>query len=175
MAGTPDPSIGDAEDRAGLERGPRRSIVDTWIELFADAGGLVRVEAALARAETAQNLKAVGRQSAKMAAGFALLMMALVFLTIAAVVAIAHFIGYLPALLLVMVACAGAGVGLMLSAKTALAGQTILPERVLKRMARDLDVIADRAPLPTVPPAAPLPAPPVPSAGAEQGAGLHAG
>jgi hypothetical protein len=153
VAGTPDPSIGDAEDRAGLETGPRRSIVDTWIELFADAGGLVRVEAALARAETAQNLKAVGRQSAKMAAGFALLLMALMFLTVATVVGIAHFLGYLPALLLVTALCVGGGLGLLISGKNQLAGQTILPERVLNRMARDLDVIADRAPLPTVAPA----------------------
>lgn len=163
MAGTPDPSIGDAGDREAVHTAPRRSIVDTWVELFADAGGLVRVEAALARAETAQNLKAVGKQSAKMAAGFALLLMALIFLTIAAVVAIAHFIGYLPALLLVMALCAGGGVALMISGKNALAGQTILPERVLNRMARDLDVLAERAPLPTAPP-------PV----TEQGAGVHA-
>lgn len=165
MAGTPDPSIGDASDREARERAPRRSIVDTWIELFADAGGLVRVEAALARAETAQNLKAVGRQSAKMAAGFALLMMALVFLTIAAVVGIAHFIGYLPALLLVTVLCVGGGVALLVSGKNRLAGQTILPERVLNRMARDLDVLAERAPLP--PPAAT-------AAGGERGVELNA-
>lgn len=151
MAGTPDPANADAGDRAGPGGAPRRSIVDTWVELFADAGGLVRVEAALARAETAQNLKAVGKQSAKMAAGFALLMMALVFLTIAAVVGIAHFIGYLASLLLVMLLCVGVGAALLISGKNRLAGQTILPERVLKRMARDLDVIAERAPLPTAP------------------------
>jgi hypothetical protein len=121
------------------------------MELFADAGGLVRVEAALARAETAQNLKAVGAQSAKMAAGFALLLMALMFLTVATVVGIAHFIGYLLALLLVTALCVGGGLALLISGKNRLAGQTILPERVLNRMARDLDVIAERAPLPTVP------------------------
>lgn len=173
MAGTPDPAIGDAGDRVGHDRAghgqaPRRSVIDTWIELFADAGGLVRVEAALARAETAQNLKAVGKQSAKLAAGFALLLMALIFLTIAAVVAIAHFIGYLPALLVVTALCVGAGLGLMISGKTALAGQTILPERVLHRMGRDLDLLADRAPLPTAAPPAPEPAL------MKRGAGVHA-
>jgi hypothetical protein len=166
VAGTPDPSTEDAGDRAASHKAPRRSIVDTWIELFADAGGLVRVEAALARAETAQNLKAVGRESAKMAAGFALLMMALVFLTIAAVVGIAHFIGYLAALLLVTLLCVGGGVALLVSGKNRLAGQTILPERVLNRMARDLDVIADRAPLPSVPAPA--------AAGGERGVELNA-
>jgi hypothetical protein len=170
VAGTPDPSTEDAGDRAAAHTAPRRSIVDTWIELFADAGGLVRVEAALARAETAQNLRAVGRQSAKMAAGFALLMMALVFLTIAAVVGIAHFIGYLPALLLVTAGCVGGGLALLVSGKNRLAGQTILPERVLNRMARDLDVIAERAPLPTV---APPPVPPV-EPPVELGAGANA-
>ncbi|MFN7397469.1 MAG: phage holin family protein [Sandaracinobacter sp.] len=151
MAGTPDPSIGDAGDRAAAKAAPHRSIVDSLFELFADAGGLVRVEAALARAETAQNLKAVGAQSAKMAAGFALLLMALMFLTVATVIGIAHFIGYLLALLLVTALCVGGGLALLISGKNRLAGQTILPERVLNRMARDLDVIAERAPLPTVP------------------------
>lgn len=151
MAGTPDPDTGEAGDRAAAHAAARRSIVDTWMELFADAGGLVRVEAALARAETAQNLKAVGAQSAKMAAGFALLLMALMFLTVATVVGIAHFIGYLLALLLVTALCVGGGLALLISGKNRLAGQTILPERVLNRMARDLDVIAERAPLPTVP------------------------
>jgi hypothetical protein len=151
VAGTPDPDTGEAGDRAAAHAAARRSIVDTWMELFADAGGLVRVEAALARAETAQNLKAVGAQSAKMAAGFALLLMALMFLTVATVVGIAHFIGYLLALLLVTALCVGGGLALLISGKNRLAGQTILPERVLNRMARDLDVIAERAPLPTVP------------------------
>jgi len=151
VAGTPDPDTGEAGDRAADHAAARRSIVDTWMELFADAGGLVRVEAALARAETAQNLKAVGAQSAKMAAGFALLLMALMFLTVATVVGIAHFIGYLLALLLVTALCVGGGLALLISGKNRLAGQTILPERVLNRMARDLGVIAERAPLPTVP------------------------
>jgi hypothetical protein len=168
VAGTPDPDTGEAGDRAGARAAPRRSIVDTWIELFADAGGLVRVEAALARAETAQNLKAVGRQSAKMAAGFALLLMALVFLTVAAVVGIAHFLGYLPALLLVTAGCVGGGLALLVSGRKRLAGQTILPERVLTRMARDLDLLAERAPLPQ---AAPLPEP---KPSADQGAGANA-
>ena len=63
----------------------------------------------------------------------------------------------------VMALCAGGGLALMASGKSALAGQTILPERVLNRMARDLDVLAERAPLPAVPP------PPT-----EQGASVHA-
>jgi hypothetical protein len=97
-------------------------------------------------------------------------MMALVFLTIAAVVGIAHFIGYLPALLLVTAGCVGGGLALLVSGKNRLAGQTILPERVLNRMARDLDVIAERAPLPTV---APPPVPPV-EPPVELGAGANA-
>ncbi len=173
MAGTPDPSGLEPGDRGGPDRAPRRSIVDTWVELFADVGGLVRVEAALARAETAHNLKAVGVQSAKMAAGFALLLMALMFLTVATVVGIAHFLGYLPALLLVTALCAGGGLGLLISGRNRLVGQTILPERVLKRMARDLDRIAERAPPPT-PGAAQQTSKRVP-APAEQGAGADAG
>jgi len=156
VAGTPDPTVDDAGDRAAPETGQRRSVIETWVELFADAGGLVRVEAALARAETARNLKVVGRETAKLVAGFALLLMALVFLAVASVVGLAHFLGYLQALLLVMLICAGGGAGLILSGKSRLAGQTILPERVLNRLARDLDRIAERAPLtPPATPAAP--------------------
>jgi hypothetical protein len=143
---TPDPKL-DARTAAQ----PRRSIVDTWTEVIADAGGLVRTEAALARAETAANLKSIGRQSAKLGAGAVLLSMALVFLTVAAVVAIAHLTGLLPALLIVAVLCVATGLLLLRSGQSRLSGQNLLPERTLGRMARDLDQLASRA------------APPVPS------------
>ncbi|WP_374385900.1 phage holin family protein [Sandaracinobacter sp.] len=129
----------------------RRSIVETWTEVVADAGGLVRAEAALARAETERNLKLIGRESAKIVIGGMLALMALVFLTIAAVVALSEFIGLLLALLVVAVLCLGAGWLLVSKGLDGVSGQPILPERVLKRMGRDLDLLADRAPLPEVP------------------------
>jgi fatty acid desaturase len=154
VAATPDPDIGES---GGAPR--RRSIVETWTEVAADAGGLVRAEAALARAETAANLRVVGMQSAKMLAGLALLMLALVFLTVAVLAAIAHFIGWLPALLIVALLCVGSGLLLLRSGRNRLADQNILPERSLSRMSRDLERLSERA-------APPVPAQPVVETGA---------
>ena len=138
-------------DEPGAAEPRRRSIVETWTEVVADAGSLVRAEAALARAETERNLKLIGRESAKIVIGGMLALMALVFLTIAAVVALSEFIGLLLALLVVAVLCLGAGWLLVSKGLDGVSGQPILPERVLKRMGRDLDLLADRAPLPEVP------------------------
>lgn len=146
MAGTSDPDLGGSG-------APRRSIAETWTEVVADAGGLVRAEAALARAETAANLKAVGIQSAKLVAGLAFLMLALVFLTTAAVAGIAIFTGWLVALLIVGGLCIASGLLLLLRGRAALSGQQILPERSLQRMSRDLERLAERGdPLPAVGP-----------------------
>jgi hypothetical protein len=132
---------------------PRRSIVETWTEVVADAGGLVRAEAALARAETAANLKAFGVQSAKLAFGMALLMLAMVFLTTAAVAALAVFTGWLVALLIVGGLCIAVGLLLVSRGRAALSDQQILPERSLKRMSRDLERLAEQgAPLPAAVP-----------------------
>ena len=135
-------------DETGAAEPRRRSIVETWTEVVADAGGLVRAEAALARAETERNIRLIGRESAKILVGGMLALMALVFLTIAAVVALAEFIGLLPALLVVAGFSLGAGWLLISRGLEGVSGQSILPERVLKRMGRDLDRLADRAPLP---------------------------
>jgi hypothetical protein len=140
VAGTPEP---DGDESGAPER--RRSIVETWIEVFADAGGLVRAEARLARAETAENLKALGRQTAKLVAGTVLLAMALVFLTVAAVAALAQVTGLLAALLIVTAGCVVVGAVLLRSGAGRLSGQSILPERSLGRMSRDLDNLAARA------------------------------
>ena len=146
MAGTPDLTPG--EKTAAI---PPRSLVETWTEVFADAGGLVRAEAALARAETEQNLRTLGRESAKVIAGGMLALMALVFLTIAAVVALAEFIGLLLALLVVAVLCMGGAWLLIANGLDGVSGQPILPDRTLRRMSRDLGVMADRAPAPDLP------------------------
>lgn len=129
----------------------RRSIVQTWTEVFADAGGLVRAEAALARAETAGNLNAIARESAKVVVGGMLALMALVFLTVSAVVALAYFTGLLLALLIVALVCLGAGWLLVKQGLDGVSGLPVLPERSLRRMGNDLDMLADRAPLPEGP------------------------
>ncbi|TPE63681.1 hypothetical protein FJQ54_02150 [Sandaracinobacter neustonicus] len=150
VVGTPDSAPG--EGGAAI---PPRSIVETWTEVVADAGGLVRAEAALARAETERNLRVVGRESAKVIAGGMLALMALVFLTVAAVVALAALVGLLPSLLIVAALCALIGWLLISKGLDGVSGQPILPDRALKRLSRDLGAMADRAPVPDMPPPGP--------------------
>lgn len=138
MATTPEPA--PEADVQG-----RRSIVGTWTEVLADAGGLLRTEARLARLETADNLKAFGRSSAAIGAGLVLLTLALVFLTVAAVAGLALVIGLIWALLAVAGLCALLGLLLVKGAQARLAGQKLLPERTLRRMTDDLDRLAARA------------------------------
>lgn len=148
MAGTPESASGEAS-------APRRSIVETWTEVVADAGGLVRAEAALARAETTANLKALGIQTGKMVAGAMLMLLALVFLTTALVAAVALLTGWLVALLIVAALCAGGGLLLVSWGRSRLSGQQILPERSLRRMSRDLERLAEQgSPLPDAVPEA---------------------
>lgn len=151
MATTPDPAA--QAPTATADAPGRRSLVGTWTEVVADAGGLIRAEARLARMETADNLKAVGRGSAAIGAGAVLLMLALVFVTVAAVAALAVVIGLIWALLGVAVVCAALGIWLLNAGQARLSGQKILPERTLKRMSNDLDRLAARASVPVTPPA----------------------
>ncbi len=122
----------------------RRSLVETWTEVVADASGLVQAEAALARAETSANLKALGLNSALLAGGVALMGLALVFLTVAAVVALAEAIGLLWALLAVGVACVAVGFVLIGSGRSRLAGQKLLPDRAIGRISSDLQALSAR-------------------------------
>ncbi|WP_199553900.1 phage holin family protein [Sandaracinobacteroides hominis] len=124
---------------------PRRSIVDTWIEVFADAGGLVRTEARLARLEISSNVNQIGRQSAKIGAGALFLSLAVIFATVAAVVALAAWIGLLWALLLVMAVCGLIGFILLRAGIDGLSGTSLLPDHSLGRMSRDLGKISARA------------------------------
>ncbi|MGL6042335.1 MAG: phage holin family protein [Sandaracinobacteroides sp.] len=134
---------------AGAAAGARKqSIIETFIEVLADSGGLLRAEAALARAETGLNLRAAGLQSGKLLAGLVFLSLALVFLNIAVVVALAHFIGMLAALLIFAGLGTVAGGLLMRSGLRGLSSQQILPERTLGRISRDLGRLASRAALP---------------------------
>ena len=133
---------------AGAAQG-RRSFVDTWTEVVADAGGLLRAEAAMARLETGENLRGFARQSAKIGAGVVLLSVTLVMLAVAGVVALSYWLGMLPALLLVSAICAIIGLWLVRSGIDGFTGQRILPERSLSRMSRDLERLsAQGAPLP---------------------------
>ena len=128
----------------------RRSFVDTFTEVVADAGGLVRAEAAMARLETGENLRGFARQSAKIGAGVVLLSVTIVMLAVAGVVGLAYLIGTLPALLLVAGVCALLGIWLLRNGLDGMGAQRLLPERTLSRMSRDLERLSEQgAPLST--------------------------
>ncbi|MCG2841340.1 phage holin family protein [Sandaracinobacter sp. RS1-74] len=127
----------------------RRSFVDTWTEVAADAGGLIRAEAAMARLETGENLRGFAGDAARIGAGALLISVTIVLLAVAAVVALAHLVGMLAALLIVAGICAVAGWLLVRSGKEAISTRRLLPERSLSRMSRDLERLsAQGAPLP---------------------------
>jgi uncharacterized membrane protein YqjE len=135
-------------ETAGLDAGaeaPRRSILGTWAEVVADAGSLLRTEAALARLETADNLKGAGRNALKMGAGLLLLAIAVIFLAVSAVVALAAVIGLGWALLAVALVNAAAGGWLMWQAQAGLADISLLPERTMARLSHDLEWLGERA------------------------------
>lgn len=136
---TPDPSANEAGAAPG-----RRSIVDTFTEVVADAGGLVRAEAAMARLETGENLRGLGRQSAKIGAGLILFSVTIVMVAVAGVVALAYLIGMVPALLLVAAVCALLGTWLVRNGLDGMSTQRILPERSLSRMSRDLERLSEQ-------------------------------
>ncbi len=140
MAATP--------EAAGIDAGaeaPRRTILGTWTEVIADAGGILRAEAALARLETADNLKGAGRNALKMGAGLLLLTIAVIFLAVGAVVALAAVIGLGWALLAVALVNAAAGALLLWQGQAGLARVSLLPERTMARLTGDLERLGGRA------------------------------
>lgn len=139
MAATP--------EAAGLDAGaeaPRRSILATWAEVVADAGGLLRAEASLARLETADNLKFAGRSVLRIGAGLLLMALAVVFLAVAAVVALAALVGLGWALLLVALGQAALGGLLLWQGQAGFAGLSLLPERAIARLSDDLARLGER-------------------------------
>jgi hypothetical protein len=125
--------------------GPRRSILGTWTEVVQDAGGILRAEAALARIETADNLKGAGRNALKLGAGLLLLAIAVIFLAVGVVVALAALIGLGWALLVVALVNAAAGGLLMWQGQAGLARVSLLPERAMARLSGDLERLGERA------------------------------
>ncbi len=134
-----------AEDAA---EAPQRSILNTWADLLFGIGGLIHAEARLIRAETSANFQGAGRNVLLLAAGGLLLLVALVFLAVAAVMALATVTGMLWALALVAIACLIIGIVLIRNAQRRLERQSFLPERALARMAADLDRMTERVDAP---------------------------
>lgn len=127
---------------ADAATGPRRSLVGTWSEVFADARSLIGTEAALARLEAAQNLRSFGLEALKLMAGALLLLVALVFLAVAAVVVASWWLGLAGALVLVAAVCVLAGFLLMRGASAAMGSANLVPKQSLARLSRDLERIS---------------------------------
>lgn len=135
-------------ETTGLDTGAaegRRSFVDTLTEVVADAGGLLRAEAAMARLETGENLRGFFRDAARVGAGVLLLSTTIVMLAVAGVVALSYWLGMLPALLVVAAVCALLGFWLVHSGVDSILTRRILPERSLARVSRDLERISEHA------------------------------
>ena len=122
----------------------RPSIASLLSEVVADAGGIVRAEAHLARLEVEGNVRAVGRSAFQAFAGLMFVGLALSFAAVAAVVALSLLVGLLWALLIVTGLCVATGVLLLRRARTLLRGVRLLPEASFGRMADDLERLSQR-------------------------------
>lgn len=132
-------TAGKAEEAEG-----RRSLVETWTEVVADASGLVQAEAGLARAETAANLRAMLRGSIIILAGLVLCMVAITFLSVAAVVGLAALIGLGWALLAVATVSIVLGVLLVRNGQVRMESLKILPDQSFRRISADLQRLSAR-------------------------------
>lgn len=128
----------DSTDKVREAMGDRRSLIDTWTEVVADASGLVRAEARLARVETATNLRALVRSSVTILLGLVLTMVAVTFFSVAAVVGLASFIGLGWALVSVAASCVALGVVLILLGQARMGLLKILPDQSIRRVSADL-------------------------------------
>lgn len=140
----------EAGPGAGPAPGPSPAAADpetimaTARRVVADASSLIRTEATLARLETGANVREAGGLAARALLGLFLMGVALLFLLLAGLVALAGAIGWLGALLLTAGGLGLAG-GLMLLAARRGAGRlSLLPERALGRIAADLRALSAR-------------------------------
>ncbi len=145
MAARPEtgPGADTAPGHAAAPAAPE-SIAATARRVVADASTLIRTEATLARLETGANVREAGGVAARALLGLFLLGLALLFLLLGGLVALAGAIGWLGALLLTAAALGLTG-GLLLGAARRGAGTlSLLPERTLGRIAADLRALSDR-------------------------------
>lgn len=121
-----------------------RSIGRMWREVFSDAAVLGRAEFILARREVGQNVKGYGKSIVLFVSGFAFLLLAGIFFTVAAVVALAKLIGFLWALLAVGGACVAIGILMAVAGRSSARGLSLMPEKTLDRLSSDVDHLAMR-------------------------------
>lgn len=137
----------DARPDAGPGSGPEAApepLVATARRVVAETSTLLRTEAELARLETSANVREAGGVAMRAMAGLLVLSLALVFLVLAALVALAAALGWLQALL-VSAGLLGTGGALLLASARRGAGRlSLLPERTLGRIAADLRAVSER-------------------------------
>lgn len=138
-----------ASPAAGVAEAPERgttpdSLGATARRVIADTSSLIRTEATLARLETGANVRKAGSVAARALAGTALMGLALLFLVLGALVALAGAIGWLGALLLTSGTLAALGGGLIAAARRSAGQLSLLPERALGRIAGDLAGLSAR-------------------------------
>lgn len=114
-------------------------------DVVADVSGIVRAELLLGRAETGDNIRALGASALRFGGGLLMVLLAATFGTVAMVVALAGVIGLIWALLLVTALCALFALLLLGRARKGLSTGRLLPEHSLARVAADLDRLSARA------------------------------
>lgn len=134
----------ESADKTDRTTDDRRSLAEAWAEVVADASGLVQAEAGLARAETATNLRALLRSAIIILAGVLLCMIAITFLSVAAVVGLAALIGLGLALLFVATAAGMLGVLFFRLGLIRMESLNILPDKSIGRISEDLRRLSAR-------------------------------
>ncbi|HEU5163558.1 MAG TPA: phage holin family protein [Thermoanaerobaculia bacterium] len=107
----------------------RRSLGELFSELTSETRTLIRQEIELAKTELTEKATRAGKDAAMMTAGGILVYAGLLVLLGALVIGLGHLIGYGFAALIVGLAVAGAGAGMVLAGKKDLKNASLAPDR----------------------------------------------
>lgn len=118
------------------------SLLQSARRVVADASTLVRTEAALARLETTENAAAAAGVLARFGLVALFLGLSIMFVVLAALVALANAIGWIPAFLVLAAVQGAAGLLLLARTRRRAAGLNILPERTIGRISADLRALS---------------------------------
>lgn len=118
------------------------SLLQSVRRVVADASTLVRTEAALARLETTENAAVAVGVLARFGLVGLFLGLSIMFVVLAALVALAGAIGWIPAFLVLAAVQAAAGLLLLAWTRRRAAGLSILPERTIDRISKDLKALS---------------------------------
>ncbi|WP_448578806.1 phage holin family protein [Thermaurantiacus sp.] len=118
------------------------SLLQSARRVVAEASTLVRTEAALARLETTENASAAAGVLARFGLVVLFLGLSIMFLVLAALVALAGTIGWIPAFLLLAAVQGSAALLLLARTRRRMAGLSILPERTIGRISADLKALS---------------------------------